>query len=839
MQRNKDLKTAIRRATKVLAVAGLLFAAGPMAAQDDVPEVVRERLEEGDRHRQAGRFEAAIESYGEAQRLGPRVLEVYTSLGALYVGREELESALETFAAGLEIAPDDRQLLFNAAVVAMRLERFDTALRHVERALARNRGDGDLHSLHGAILTRLERPQDALAALQTAVKRKPNDPQILFRLGNLHHQVGQKQQAVDAFRKAIKKDRDMLRAFYNLGAVLVEIGRYDEALDAYLTALAPLEQAFAAGQPVEAIHARAYQNLGAIHFQKEDWRQALDAYDKALQLDPALPGALYNQGFIHFTLGDADAAERAYRAALELDPELPLAYFHLGQIHQQQGELEAAVEILTEGLPRQVGEPRVDTLRSLADCQERLGHTEDAERAYRAVLEAVPEDLPAHLALGRALRRAGRAEEARRELEHVRRIAPDHAGAGLELAALARSQGRTDDEKTLYEDLLRADSTRPELWPVRLNLALLLLRQGATTDARSQLEALTRLQGADKRRGPGPDERKLIATIDGLLLALDSDLPAGRKRLRAVLAEDANFASAADVLAVIDALADPADTTEALTESYDRLRDGALATIARANLGQALWLAGRSGDAHEHLEAAATAYPRWLSVRAALGDIALVEKRYNDAIAHLTDAAELCNGAGNEMLGAAPEGFFSSTVGSAAGRMQLCDRLQTTLGLARVGAAFERLGPALTGDDAIGTVRELADRALDVPLPPGPQATALFVRGTARLAQNAYDAARRDLNQAVAGELSPTLRPRANNNLGIALTRLERFDEARAAYEAASPDFADATLNLGILLDEHADDPSAALEHYRAYLTAGGDRRDVKTWVERLERIYR
>ncbi len=832
-----------RSGIRAVAFALVFFSSFPLAAQDDVPEVVRERIEEGDRHREAGRFEEAIASYREARRLGPEVLEVYASLGALYVGREDLDGALEAFTAGLAVEPDDRQLLFNAAVVAMRLGRYEEALGHVERALVRHRGDGDLSSLHGAVLTRLERPQDALAALETAAQRKPGDPQIHFRLGNLHHQLGQREQAAAAFRKAIKKDRGLLRAYYNLGAVLVELERYDQALDAYLTALEPLDQAFAAGQPVDPEHARAYQNLGAIYFQRGEWRLALDAYTKALRLDSELSVALYNQGYIHFTLGDFDAAERAYERALALDSELPLAYLHLGRIRQRKGELEAAVASLTAGLSRLEGKPRVDALRALAGCQEELGRIEAAEQAYRAVLEAVPEDLPVRLSLGRLLRRAGRLEEARRELEEARRIAPGHAGAGLELAALARADGRTADEKRLYEDLLRGGADL-KLWPVRLNLALLLLRQGQTVEARPHLEALARLKPTDKQNNglPGAAERKLIATVHGLLLALDGDLAASRKRLHAVLGEDADFAAAADVLAVVGALSDPAAAVPALAASFDRARGGALELLARANFGQALWLAERSGDAREHLEAAATAFPRWLSVQAALGDVTLGEGRYDDAVIRLAGAVELCGGAAPESpLGAPPDGFFSTTIaaGGAAAAGQLCKRLRTSLGLARAGAALERLEGALSGG-GLGAVEQLAARALDAPLPADARSAALFVRGTARLTRGDDERARADLERALAGPLAAALRPRASNNLGVALTRLGRVDEARAAYEAASPAFAEATLNLGILLEDHAGDPRAALDQYRAYLSRAGaaGAADVERWIERLERIY-
>ena len=842
------VRTVFFRLAWTLAGLGLLFSAGPLAAQQEVPEVVRELLAEGDRHRAAGRFDQAVASYREARRLGPGVLEVFTPLGALHVARGELEVALEIFGAGLEIAPRDRQLLFNAAVMAMRLDRLDEALGLVERALEVRRNDAAAQSLHGAVLSRLDRPREALTALESAARIAPGDPQILFRLGNLHYQLQQREQAIEAFRKAIKKDRKLLRAHYNLGAVLVEMGRYDEALAAYRVALEPHEAAFAAGESVDASHARAYQNLGAIHFQREEWQQALDAYGKAVRLDPELTGALYNLGFIHFRLDQLDAAEKAYQSALALDPELPLAYLHLAQIHRRRGELEAAVRWLDEGLPRlKESAPRLEALRVLAQCQVSLGRIEESEKAYRALLEVAPEDLAARLELGRLLARTGRAEEARSELERVRRAAPENLDASLELAALARAEGRTDDLTALYEEVVRR-AGGGQIWPVRLNLALVYLRQGALGNARGHLEALSRLKpppGQPSNGYPGSGERKLIATLHGLLLALDGDLAGARKRLTAVSSRDAGFVAAADLLAVLEILQGSADSvsTESLTGSYSRLAGGTLGPMARANLGQALWLARRPGDARAHLEAAAEAFPQWLSVQAALGDIALGEKRYRDAIRQLTRAERLC-GESISPLGSEIPDVFSATVGgSADGTGRLCERLARSLALARVGAALEDLVPALRGGRGLDGVRSLAARALAGELEAGPHAVALYVRGTALLGLGSDQAARRDLASAVAGELPEVLRAMAYNNLGVARLRLGKLEEAKAAFETArtgaSP-FAGATLNLGILLHDHAERPREALDRYREYLaTSGRRRREVESWIERLEKIYR
>ncbi len=837
-----------------LIVGGLLmlWVGTDSSAQPDVPEVVRERLDEGDRHRAAGRLDEAIESYLEARRLGPSVLETYTSLGALYTGQDELEKALEAFSSGLERMPDDRQLLYNVAVIALRLDLLEQALSAVEHAVAKHRGDADLYSLHGAILSRLDRPDEALAALEMAAKRKPGDSQILFRLGNLQHQVGQPQSAIDTYRKAIKKDRTMLRAYYNLGAVLLESGQFDAALDAYKVALEPLEAAFTNGQTVEVIHAQAFQNLGAIYFQKKAWQSALDAYSKALRLDPQLTAALYNQGFIYYTLGQFEAAESTYREALKLDRELPIAYLHLGLIEQGRGEHEAAVRWLTDGLLLLDGSSRQMAYCALAESQDELGRSAEAETAFRSLLELAPEDLSARLDLGRLLRRAGELVAARQELEKVRSAAPDPLEAMMELASLAKAEGKTGEEKALYQDMLRRAGSRPGMWPIRLNLALVHLQQGDVKQAKPHLESLVGRKTFRGERAPGVEERQLIATIHGLLLALDGDVPAGRQRVQAVLAEDAGFIAALDIAAVLEAAAGELEAGQAMTASWERQQGSALEALTRANLGQILWLSGRSDAARPHLDAAIEAYPQWLSLRVARAEIAVAAKRYAEAVSDFQAAVGLCGTEGASTFADAPavEGVFQTTLGLN-GDPSFCARANRGLASARLGVAFEGLRPAL-GDGQLGngrlatgrlaTILRLVDAALGGELDQVSRAVAHYVRGTARIADGADEPARQDFTVALQGPLPRALRSLAYNNLGVAHSRLGNVTAAQEAFETArreqrpSPE---STLNLGILFDDHTDQPQQAIELYRQYLSLGGARQsDVAAWVERLERIY-
>jgi tetratricopeptide (TPR) repeat protein len=75
------------------------------------------------------------------------------------------------------------------------------------------------------------------------------------------------------------------------------------------------------------------------------------------------------------------------------------------------------------------------------------------------------------------------------------------------------------------------------------------------------------------------------------------------------------------------------------------------------------------------------------------------------------------------------------------------------------------------------------------------------------------------------------------NQLGVSYRHGGKFAKAREAYESAlalDPNYADAHLNLGVLLDLYLGDNTLALVHYERYLALGGDAA-VGKWVADLK----
>ena len=819
------------------------------SAQEDIPEIVRTLIEQADRDRDRNRIEDAIAKYREVIKQAPGIAGAYVSLGGLYHKQGKLQDALDTFARGLERSPADPALLFNAGALELQLGRPEAALPHVTRAVELAREDSAAHYLHGTVLRRLNRPAEAVEAFQTAIKLDPKDSRAQFNLGNTYYELGRHQDAISAYRAAIKIDRAFLSTYHNLGAVLFEVGEHDQALAAYEVALAPAEKAFAAGQPVDPAHARSYLNLGAIHMRKQNWPKALDAFQKSAKLDPSNAQAPFSAGMVHYQLGQLDEAYQDYLRALERDPALPVASLHLGLIELGRNQLDAAVKRIDAALSHLDADAKHQALLALAQAHAARNERDAAITRYRQALADRPNDAVALVGLGRLLRAAGQLADARTMLDRGRQAGGDAIAITLELAVIARTEGNVGAEKTLYRELLEGHEGRPELWPVRVNLVGLLLREGALADATREIQDLIRRLPRDNRAaGALPaDVRRVLHTTHGVLLLKSGDRAGAQQAFDEALDRDPSFAPAAIGLAIVNALNGNAkEAASALTQIAGRPIDASLGAFARANLGELLWLLGRADEGESHLRAAVKTLPGAVSMQLALGEIALAREDYRAAIDRLSAAAELCAPSRRSTtLDAStpnPDRFLQVLVGGPLAAETVCARARQALGLASVGAAVQRISGGNLSPVAIREARDLIDRAVGLPLDAQTRAKTQVLRGTLNLLAAQPQAARDDLTKALAGNLPEELKAVARTNLGVALYRTGAEADAHREFEAARamrnrPPAA--TLNLAIAYHERGEG-ERALMLYEEYLRGGGSRRDdVRTWIDDLRRIYR
>jgi tetratricopeptide (TPR) repeat protein len=681
----------MRRVLAAAVIALTIFV--PVArAQEDVPEVARTLMEDAERAREANHIDDAVAKYRRVIEVAPSLASAYVNLGALYFKQGKVAEAYDTFVRGAAAAPADRTLLSNAAAAAQQLGKSANALTYIDQAIAKTPRDAALYSLRATILRSLNRNDDALAAITQATQLAPDDAKYQFSLGNTLVPLGRKDEAIAAYRKAADLDHTFLRAYFNLGAVLFDAGRYDEALDAYRMALAPIDQAFANHQPVEAVNARAYANLGAIYLKQQKWPEAIDAYQKAANLDDAT-AAHYNLGFLFFTTGKTDRAQQEYRKALAGDASLPLAYLHLGTIAFKAAKYDDAIKLLRDGMPHFDADSKRSALKMLGRSQ---------------------------------LIRADRAG-ARASFEDVLKLDANDAESLLLLGRIARHEQRLDDAKSLLQ-------RTPASNIVMLERALAARDARDLTAERAALEAL-------------PDRPALRAELAVVNVRQNPNAA----NLRAL------HVTAPEVTAVLDAL-------DGKREAAAKSLAQSASPIARGDAGILLWQLGMFTDAKPHLAIAHKSFADWSEVSLAAGEVAISERRFDDA-AELLDAIR-CTAW--DRTGSA----LNLTLGSDA---DVCGRAKKSLAVALISQAADELDRAAKRQDetAARHARALAERAAS--LDDRRQSLALFIRGTADLITGGD--ARESLSRAISGDLSPPVESIAKKNLEAAQPAKEAAEE--------------------------------------------------------------
>jgi Tfp pilus assembly protein PilF len=344
-----------------------------------------------------------------------------------------------------------------------------------------------------------------------------------------------------------------------------------------------------------------------------------------------------------------------------------------------------------------------------------------------------------------------------------------------------------------------------------------------------------------KQAGAAPASSSVeseIRTAYALLTAGQGNLPAARRELDAVLSKDPSFPAAANARAAIDAI--EGKVGEAAGSFSKILGRSPIDPLVRANLGQALWLAGRYDEAREHLLAAAEVLPKNPYIRAALGETALRKGDSAGAVRELRAALASCSPGGE---GAVPERKASNRLelelsGPEGSKTAGCARARTALAAALASLSGEKLGDAAGRREGL----RLASEAIDLGAAGAVLAQALFVRGTVELYDGQDARARADLEKALASGLLDPLKSAARNNLGVAFYRTGSTAEAQRQFELArqgSPKAAASILNLGIVHHD-AREPEKALALYDEYVALGGRRgEDARSWADGIRRLYR
>jgi tetratricopeptide (TPR) repeat protein len=309
--------------------------------------------------------------------------------GSAAAGSAEFMSALERFQAG-DLQGAERALL---DLARRQGERFDT-----------------LHLL-GVVAARARQFPVAIERLERALAMHPGSALAHRHLAKAQEDVGRPDKAVDSYSRALELRPDWSDVLYRRAVTLRALGRVPEALRDTRELLAR-----------NAASAAAHGLQSALLLDAGDPRAALESADRALALDPALPGGAANRGIALYALGQWSAAVLSFDAALSAQP----------------------------------WEASCHSLRGLA--LEKLERPLEALDNLRRAATLKPDAADLRNNLGTLLSGLGRTDEALAEFGHAIKLAPQMSEPLVNRSALHRRQGR---HEAALEDSRRAAALNP------------------------------------------------------------------------------------------------------------------------------------------------------------------------------------------------------------------------------------------------------------------------------------------------------------------------------------------------------------------------------------------
>lgn len=349
----------------------------------------------------------------------PRCLPIFCLLIAVGFAQQpasDPETAIRTYREYLEAHPEAVEARSNLGAALARTGRYEEAIAEYNRALERSPGNPALLLNLGLAYYKSGRMADAASRFEQARSLAPQfKDQVAMLLASCYNSLGKYKEAI-ALLAPLERDKGGDAAFeYLYGSALAGDGQ--EASGA-----AVIERILSRGDSAEARLLRATLKMKA-----NDHDGAVVEVEKAIALNPSLPGAHARLGEILFGVGEIDRARTAFQAELAIDPGDFLSNLDLGVMAKQDQEYAAARQYFERALKARPNDPGVRF--QMANVELATGDTEAARKALEVLVAESPEFAEAHASLASVYYKMGRKPDGEREHAMAKKLIDQRAAA--------------------------------------------------------------------------------------------------------------------------------------------------------------------------------------------------------------------------------------------------------------------------------------------------------------------------------------------------------------------------------------------------------------------------
>lgn len=323
---------------------------------------------------QAGDVIGAIDYYEQCLKLTPWRLEARSNLGAALVKLGRFEDAVEQYRKALETDPGQLAIRFNL----------------------------------GLALYKSGHAEEASTEFGQVLERDPSQDSALLLLADCQSQLGNDARVIELLSPHEARLGDNRLFAYLLGTALIRSNQPGRGQ-------AVIDRLFRGGESAEG-----HLLLGIQQMRKADSRQAVPEFQRAVELNPDLPGVHSLLGVALMNTGDRTGAMAAFKRELRTNPNDFQANLRLGLLLRDEDKLDEAASYLTRAARLRPNDP--DVLYGIARIQLGRGEQAEAQKTLEQLVAGAPDFEGGHVLLATVYYRLGRKEDGDRERAVVEKL---------------------------------------------------------------------------------------------------------------------------------------------------------------------------------------------------------------------------------------------------------------------------------------------------------------------------------------------------------------------------------------------------------------------------------
>jgi tetratricopeptide (TPR) repeat protein len=354
----------------ILSVLVLLTSAVETATQQVQSDGVEQAFERAVQLHQSGDLEGAVRAYTEILSKSPARSDVRSNLGAAYSGLGRYEDAIEQYKRALSLTGSNEAIRFNLGVAYYKAALFAEAAAELTRFLAvapKSAQAANAKIISADCNVRLGEYKKVIAALSPIADADPNNRTVTYLLGSAligDNQVSKGQEIID-------------RVF-----------RDDDSAEAHLL-------------------------MGSVLLLADDAQTALKEVQRAIELNPKIPGGQAWYGRVLMRLGDSEKAKIAFKTELASNANDFDANLYIGILLRQDKQLDEALSYLVRATRLR---PREQYARyHLAAVYASAGKVTEARPLLEGVLQEHEDFIEARVLLASVYYRLNRKEDGDKE----------------------------------------------------------------------------------------------------------------------------------------------------------------------------------------------------------------------------------------------------------------------------------------------------------------------------------------------------------------------------------------------------------------------------------------